>query len=332
MRFKFVQVALVLSFISILVSPSVIVQQYGSSAPASSRTELLPPPSASLGSSFAPGYCISLTKCSEGLTDYGVLKSGGKYSYTAVEVESSTTFTKLNLGSGSGGGTAIGLQLNAVAWNVLEHKSYGEYWIQDVADITQSGSKFKISFSDNIWNYTTNPLSRMNGLVFGCGGSSSNQKYYGCGGPSFTTTLPFMIFLQERESLGSKSSQSSCISFVYQLFHGSTEISASVWDKVCFSSSFKAAKAPYYRVGGFNGYTYNALQNVLGGSCCSYVGSVKSISASMTLEYSSGGLFTTVPHAWSEGDTGETITGVKMTASGMTGKASSGTDNQVQLW
>lgn len=331
--------AAVLMFAFLLLMLAFVSLQQGSSAgispSSSSDNRLLPPLHSSQDSSAAPGYCLNATTCSEGLTDYGILSNGKTYSYKAPAVNSSTTIAKLSLGTGNGERYAISLQQNSVAWNVLENSNYGEYWVQDVVDIVQSGSSYVVDVFNNIWNFSNSHACCMNGTVYGCGGSFSNEVYYGCSGPSFEVKLPFKVVLGDNASLGSNNSESSCIGFLYQVWHGSKELGSGQWDKVCFASDFKASKAPYYLIGGFNPYTYNALQIAIAGWCCGYTGQVKAINASLQLDYEKArGNWVSVPHAWSDCDTGETVTGVRMSSSRIThvGKASHGTDNQVQLW
>lgn len=97
------------------------------------------------------------------------------------------------------------------------------------------------------------------------------------------------------------------------------------------------AISPHYVVGGNNPYGLpNDVENVLTGYCCSEYVKITSISATMKLTYaiSTSAKFVSVPHAWSGGyDTSEAVSNVHMSKPTTdTGKASTGTDNDVQLW
>ena len=146
------------------------------------------------------GYCATTTTCSMGLTDYGITSSGSTYEYYGYTVESTTTFTKLTIT----GNNAIGVQLNGVVMSVPEDSELGEYWIQNVAGIIfEGGISYYIHFWNNIWNFTgENAYSPgMAGEMDGC--NLTNHvwgEYYGCNGPSFITTLPFKIVLEEASS------------------------------------------------------------------------------------------------------------------------------------
>jgi hypothetical protein len=306
--------------------------------------DMIPPPPSphglfaqQQGNSFAPGYCTTATECSMGLTDYGITNTGSTYNYYAYMLESTTTFTKLLIPAIDSG---ISLQLNSVALNVLENSNYGDYWVQNVAAISQTGSVYTIEFLNNIWNFTgNNPYSPgMSGSVWGCGTVGSRGTFYGCGGPVLTTSLPFKIVLEETSSIGTGSQTSQpCVTFLYQLWHGTKELGHGSYDKVCFEYSYpQVVNAPTFVVGGSNGYTYNALSNVITSYCCGQIGGVSSAAATMKLQYDYGfnGHFSNVLHAWSEGDTGETLSGVHMGANTINhqGIATTGTDNQVELW
>lgn len=332
---------LILIFSSSLIGVSHTSLSTTSSAPdpTSEQPISLSAAAISLDSPAAPGQCKAPTMCSEGLTDYGI-NGSQTYSYTAQSVHSSTSFTKLELEN------KTGIQLNSVAYGVLTGGNSGEYWLQDDVEILQDGSFYTVSFLNNIWNFSAHGKpgnGSLVGPIQGCG-TITDLKYYGCSYPtSYVVTLPFKIVLKEtgaRATYAQTDRTASCIEFYFGVYEGSTLVSGTnpskPWDTACFFATQNVRSAPYIVVGGFNPFTWNALQSVLCGWGYGYNGDFEAIRAQMTLEYQAVDLttWTAVPHAWSEGDTGESATGIYMAgnAATHTGSASGGTDNQVQLF
>jgi hypothetical protein len=324
-----------------LSSTFLIVGSYAFSSTASPLPSMaFPPPRAvSSGSTTYPGQCKSPTMCSEGLTDYGI-NGSQTYSYTAQSVHSTTTFTKLELGN------KTGMQLNSVAYGVISGGNTGEYWIQDDVEILQDGSIFTISFLNNIWNFSSSGspgIGSLVGPIQGCG-RIVDSEYYGCSYQgNYAVTLPFKIVLKEtgtRATYLQTDKVASCIQFYFGVYEGTTLKSGTnpskPWDTACFLTTKNVGSAPYFVVGGFNPVEWNALQSVLCGWGYGYNGEFVAIKAQITLEYQAVGSRTweSVPHAWSEGSTGESATGVHMSGNitTHTGEANNGTDDQVQLF
>ena len=156
------------------------------------------------------GYTCSSTKpCPMGVVDYGVNKKAG-YSYTSIEDKSWANFTTLSIGVATGGlgNSHMTIQQNTVDYGVYVKGVSGEYWIQDVPIIAQSGKSDVIQAEDNIWNFSsttasmgptgTNGNQYMSGALNGdCGGGvfqAGATTYYACGADqSFTTKLPFEV-------------------------------------------------------------------------------------------------------------------------------------------
>lgn len=206
------------------------------------------PRSSSNITSENPG-CGSFYKsgtCPMGLADYGIY---GKtlYNYTAPGFQSSTTFSKLSIGSSSGSYPGADVQLNAVAYGIVQGNNPGEYWTQDVARIRQSGTTFTISLADNIWNFSSHStLTMSDGSIFGnnngkCssygiynGGSGSS--YYACVGPSVSTTLPFKIVLKMYVSTSfTVCAGASGVEFYLAIYHGTTLLKSGYYDLVCLT-------------------------------------------------------------------------------------------------
>ena len=93
--------------------------------------------------------CSSSMPCPVGVTDYGVNKAS-KYSYHATTFVSWANFTKLSIGTSPIGCLGpqthcISIQQNLVDYAVTENGKSGEYWVQDVPFVAQSGSNFVVS-------------------------------------------------------------------------------------------------------------------------------------------------------------------------------------------
>lgn len=288
---------------------------------------------------FGPATCPgSSGPCPMGVADFGVTSGGAEYSYTAVAFKSSVTFTTLHIGKStvSTKFPEMSIQLNVVADNMYFSGAAGFYWTQDVPFVTQEGTdKFVVTAVDNIWNFETG--ASMKGVT---GNLESDCSTFGIGKPggqyyceskqAFTVSLPFTVTM---EMLVGIYNGHSAAEFEF----GVSGHAMVAYDLVTFPGS--APKFPFYLVE----YASAPLSSVLlldaetvlcgpgGGS------SVKILAISATIaeqyEASAKAVFTSVPHAWSEGrDTAETSSGVHMSHSGKTGVAKSGTDNSVELW
>lgn len=293
-----------------------------------------------------------------GIADYGCanLKCTATDPYNAIEFESWANFTKLNIGSSSGGSCSPGcmtIQQNTVVQGVYDmggsanaSSPTGEYWIQNVPFISQSGKSYTISVEDNIWNFTT-PTAIVKGEMHGnllkdcstSGKFSGNVGYYCVAEQSFTTTLPFEVNMTViTGSFGSaKKGGLSEVEFLVAIYHNNKLLSGGsfAYDMVSFNG--KGATWPNFHVGGTTPqvsgeyYFYDAAADLVGPGDGSSVAFMK-IAATLSEYYAptTVGVFNIIPHAYSVGyDTAETSSGVKMTGGATThiATASSGSDN-----
>lgn len=284
-----------------------------------------------------------------GIADYGV-NEANNYSYTASNFESWVNFTTLKIGncspSSSGcSNNSMTIQQNLVDYNVYESATPGEYWIQNVADISQSGRNFTIAEFDNIWNFSTVlKKDNMKGLVFydllhKCqAGNDGYPKYYYCATPlRIKTTLPFEILLNTTTFINPKGGAkgASTVELGLWVYHAGVLVNGGWYDEDSYDS--KAPSSPAFQVGGMNpAKLYNDAETVLAGPGNKSSVAVLKINADFSESYVSPGadFFTPIPHAWSAGsDTAETVSGVLMssTAPGVA-IANHGKDNNVQLW
>lgn len=302
---------------------------------------------ASIPHNFIGTYtCSSSTPCPMGVADYGTTGQLS-YEYNATAFVSWANFTTLNIGLATPIGHLrdsfhMSIQQNLVAYNIYENGNYGEYWAQDVPFIKQSlsGGTYQISQVDNIWNFSS-PNANMSGTIYGnipggCSSYGGQPTYYYCEGDQImTTTLPFEVqMVQVAEKYGTGF---SALAFAIYVYHAGVIVGGGQFDLVAFSGN--TGLSPVFHVGGTNPRgLYNDAETVLCGPGGGSSVKIKSIQATISEAYSdsitlSGGL-TPVPHAWSAGsDTAETVSGVQMSSTipGV-GIASSGTDNNVQIW
>jgi Thermopsin len=275
-----------------------------------------------------------------GVTDYGV--NGAKsYRYSTTEFVSWSNFTSLSIS----GGKSISLQQNVVDYGVAVSKQ-GEYWIQNVPFVTASGSSYMITFENNIWNFSaiftsftgTMKSTDVKGNLLGdCSASGvyGHNEYYACQAKN-TVTVSGAFSIETVTSTSKITSGAdrgdASVTFAAYVYQGSTMVGGGAYDKVAFVS--KASSKPSFKVGGTDpGGFYNDAEIVLCGPGGGSSATISSISAKFSEFHLSKGSLVSIPHAWSAGsDTAETVFGVRMTGSGMEGVASSGADNQVQLW
>jgi hypothetical protein len=291
--------------------------------------------------------CSASTPCPMGPTDYGI-NGKNTYTYTASAFESWANFTKLNIGNcnESKCNHQMTIQQNTVGYNVFEQGKKGgdngEYWIQDVPYITQSGGSYKIQLLDNIWNFSSS-TSQLGGTLFGnllgdCKQGGGQPTFYYClGKGSITTTLPFELEMLVTTSVLTSGihSGSSYVTFEIQVFHSGALVGGATFDEVAFNG--KATTNPAFKVGGMNPLgLYNDAEVVLCGPGGGSSVNVVQVKAKMYTFYLPVGstTWTLIPHAWSAGtDTAETVSGVHLAAgSGMVGVAASGVPNNNQLW
>jgi Thermopsin len=287
--------------------------------------------------------CSASSPCPMGIADYGSA-NGKAYTYTTTEFVSWANFTSLKIGSSGKGSMTI--QQNLVDYEVAVQHNLGEYWIQNVPIVAQSGSSYKISIENNIWNFSavfktfvgTLKSTDLKGNLLGkCSQSGvyGTNEYYACEAKTTATVkAPFEIKMMTSTSKitsGAENGDSSATfsAFIYQ---AGKLIAGGSYDQVAFTSG--VSSSPSFHVGGKDpGGFYNDAETVLGGPGGGASVSLPTISATFSEFYLTKGALTTIPHAWSAGsDTAETASGVHMTASSKEGVASEGADNNVQLW
>ncbi len=302
----------------------------------------------------------TVNDCAIGLADYGMYK-GVSYTYTTTKFQSNTTFTSLNIGNNANPAVnnIMSVQFNMVDYGVTEHSNTGAYWVQNIADMKQTGNYYGIAVINNIWNWTVNGGSMSNApgdlnhtCASGTFGNSNGQLYYYCQIGDVTknsfvanVSLPFTIQL-EVDTYASTHGNST-IAFYYSIYQGNTKVNGSEYDIVTFSGS---GGSPAFKVGGYSTQKYygntfipNDVENVFSGypsgsgySCAGCV-IVNKIDASMQVYYlpKAGKQFTLLTHAYSAGsETAEMVVNVHMVENGKTHSAMavSGTDNDVELW
>jgi hypothetical protein len=284
-----------------------------------------------------------------GLVDYGV-NGGSTYFYSASELKSWVNFTTLSIGTATKGAPAhhMDVQQNSVAVDIYESVSTtGQYWIQDVPQIAQSGSTYSVTAEDNIWNFSS-PTASMTGPVFGnlendckSGGVESDGFYFCYAAQTFTTKLPFeieMITVTGLDTSFPGHFDASAVLFEFGVYHAGKLVGFEAFDWVDFDIN-NAPNTPFFDVNGAapnNFGTFLDYETLVcgpnGGSNIQF----NNIKATFSAYYVSAttGTFNTIPHAWSAGsNTAETASGVHMKkGSGDTGVASKGADNNVQLF
>jgi hypothetical protein len=290
-------------------------------------------------------YTCSATKsCPMGVADYGV-NGKNTYSYHATEFKSWANFTKLKIN----GDHEMTIQQNTVDYGVYEMGSKGrpdsgEYWIQDVPYITQSGGSYGIQLVDNIWNFSST-TAQMGGTIFpnllgDCSQHGGQPQYYYClGKQTITTTLPFQLEMVVTTGVltSGAHSGSSYVTFDIEVYHSGTHVGGAAFDEVAFNGMAKGGASPWYQVGGKNPLKlFNDAETVLCGPGGGSSQSIAKVHAQLSEAYIAVGsaILTLVPHAWSAGtDTAETVSGVHVSSSvAGDGVASSGADNNNQIW
>ncbi len=297
--------------------------------------------------------CSSTSPCPMGLADFG---TNGKstYSYKAVTFESWANFTALTIGTSpikcinSMATQCMSIQQNQVDYKVYEQGSAspiaGEYWVQDVPEVSQIGSTYYVNQLDNIWNFSAYP-SEMGGTIYPnllskCSSSGGQPTYYYCDGSlQLTVSLPFEILITTTTGVLSSGahSGSSYAEFGIWVYQSGKLIGGDDFDQVAFQG--KAAVHPYFYVNGKgkNPYgLYNDAETVVAGPGDGKSVAITSIAATFSETYKSptASTFVKLPHVWSAGyDTAETVSGVSMSSTTKgTGIASTGADNKKQLW
>jgi hypothetical protein len=305
-------------------------------------------------SSQMPSFtCSSSKPCPMGLADFG---TNGKatYSYKAVTFESWANFTALTIGTSpieclnSAATQCMSIQQNQVDYKMYEQGSAspiaGEYWVQDVPEVSQIGSTYYVNQLDNIWNFSAYP-SGMGGTIYPnllskCSSSGGQPTYYYCqGNLKLTVSLPFEIQITTTTGVLSSGihSGSSYVEFGIWAYQSGKLVGGGDYDEVAFKGT--AVAHPYFYVNGkgTNPYgLYNDAETVLAGPGSSSTIKITSIKATISDSYksSTASTFVELPHAWSAGyDTAETASGVAMSSTTKgTGIASTGVDNKKQLW
>jgi hypothetical protein len=283
--------------------------------------------------------CSSTSPCPMGVADYGV-NGNTNYKYKAVSFTSWANFTSLNISNNG----QITIQQNLVDYGVNEGHDTGEYWPQDVPYLTQTATgAFTVQELDNIWNFSST-TAQMGGKIYpnldsNCSQHGGQPEYYYClGNQSLKTTLPMeikMVTVTGKIPAGQPHAGASYVQFGIWVYHSGTLVGGQNFDKVAFSGT--ATSAPKIQVGGKNPFgLYNDAETVLCGPGGGQSHKIVSISGQIAEAYQAHKTspLTLVTHAWSAGtDTAETVSGVVMSSTTPgTGIASTGTDNNVQLW
>jgi Thermopsin len=226
------------------------------------------------------------------------------------------------------------IQLNLVDANVTE-QSLGYYWVQNVAEITQlANGYYRIGAADNLWNFSY-PGAIMSAPISGNGlGLCSTVIYsnpYECfTAISIKTKLPLEIQLSV--VAGICSSGGSAIQTSIGIYHNGKKLLNEAFDKICFG--YPASIVPAFTIGGLTPDAFfKSAEFVLAGVANGATVTISKISVKMSLFHFNSGTWSSVPRAFSSGgNTGESIIGVKMSASNEIGIGAQGTDNSIELW
>jgi thermopsin len=259
-----------------------------------------------------------------GVADIGVWNNSGQLE--GYQFDTSSTKGTINLQSADSmyvdglGPDTFGVQLNTVLNGVtLFGNPHYEFWTQNVVNYTIS--THKMSFVDNIWNFsdTTGNLPANSFYAHSKNGSVVPPVYYYAFGPSYTVSLPFTLSLYINASLWK---DRPIVYFNYTIASNATgpvPISG-CYDWAVFNSSLKApsspAPAPFFQV---NGYSYNPIGlindielDTIGndnGDTTTFYG----LNATLSISHwnSTAGAYVPEPAAFNCGtDTGETSDGV----------------------
>ncbi len=294
---------------------------------------------------YIPGQpgatCNATIPCPMGVVDYGITPSGSTYSYTANGTYSQTYFNSLTLHgctTTSNGkpvkGCSMSDQLNAIVEDLATCEGSlcleGYYWTQDVFAIqSQVGTSntFNVYIYDNIWNFTSAKSARIYVKPTGTciDGSPFPASYpeYGCTilGKTIQVQLPFVVDMSTLTYVNSNGSAVVSFSaYIYNTATGQVYFGPEFYDTATFppcTLCFSGFNSPVYIVGGSDPHGPNYIANDLGGIGGTESVTVPAISVSMSTDYIlTGFLFPIpVPHAWSEGGTGETVSNVHMVPS-----------------
>ncbi len=333
-----------------------------SSQKASPLSSLAPPrlPQKLKKHSANPGpACSATTSCPVGVTDWGITPSGSTYSYNAEGAISFVHFNRLYLdgcaeyNATTGGGCGMSNQLNAINENVLECATsasssclLGDYWPQDVAEISQTGATtFSIYMLDNIWNFTASGAGMPAPLILTgspCDGENYGTARYACTTSSFSVTLPFYVEMW-MYSYVNPSHNAEVDFYAWVTSNGATVFGPERWDNVTFNSDGLASTSgcpnACFNVGGTNGKygsETDSISNVVVGAAGGVTLDVPAIQVYMSTGYlptTTSGYYL-VPHAWSSGFTGETTLNVMMSNpfSSTNELGETGTDANVALY
>ncbi len=258
---------------------------------------------------YSPSYTQSPAPV--GIADYG---TAGSYSTTSfngtISVNNMTPLYVLNDAP-----TSLGVQLNAILSGVsVGQSNTGVYWTQNV--LFYSARQHQLQFIDNIWNFSSPGAGMNNSTLYSHGPNGTvipNSLYYAVGG-TINVTYPFTVALYLNSTLNGGKQE---VFFNYSVSEGAkggSMISGS-FDYAVFNSSYKVSSPAQYLVNGAQSVPIASIpydvEFVLGGPGGGSTTSLYGTNASMTLEYMSGGSYTTVKSAYDAGsDTGETANGI----------------------
>ena len=211
----------------------------------------------------------------------------------------------------------ISFQLNSILSNVVIHNNSGyQMWTQNVVDYNTL--THKITFVDNIWNFTSLKNISLPSSSFYC--SSSPRENFSNAlinvGPTLKTGSSFSITLYLNTSL---INNRQAVYFNYTL-QNSAGVQSGCYEKAVFNSTlphenYKTPKLTYL-VSGTTLNHFNLLYDaeaIIGGPGGGSTATILNITASLDLKYLNGtsNRYLAVPSAYDAGaDTGETSSGV----------------------
>lgn len=303
---------------------------------------------------LSPG--CSSSSCPMGETDYGITPTGTSYTYNAATMGAYADVSVLKIGAATGGGCldihavhCMTIQQNSVVNGVMVQNQRGQYWAQDVPEVSLDGvcsapcvsHAYSVTWLDNIWNFTgtsstLNAANMAGNLTGKCSSSAvgvaGTQNYWYCVGPTdYGLTLPFTIWALTSVGPnanafygGCPGTPDSCIQFWGAIFEGSTEPYFGWFDQVDFTAGTLGGGHPMIHVANAStpyGLPYDA-EWVMGGPGGGSAAAVTNSNVMMQSEYNTGvgsvagsnpGTWQNVRHAWSSGaDTAEAVSNVYM--------------------
>ncbi len=282
-----------------------------------------------------------------GIASYGISNSTGHpqpQGYSTHSFQANVSMNSANEIYMDGDAVhTFSIQFNAVLNNVtLFGNTEYQYWTQNVVDY--STSTHKLTFLDNIWNFSS-PTAVIQGNEFHSGnGTAVPGVYYYDIGPTFTVNFPFSLHLYLNTT---NIAGYNTVFFNYTIINstasGAQKINSGSFDRVEFNSTggnpaVKASEANY-TVSGTQltgtGFIPMDAELIIGGAGGGSIAEFRNINATMTMKYIPLGrnAYRNIPSAYDVGsETGETAVGISEYYSGSVAYLNTGPSFVQGLW